>query len=111
MKILNETQEDLLRSERSFLNDLRVKLSDFNASKSDLDNLGKAISQLDDLFLLVIVGEFNSGKTAVINALLGDRFLKEGITPTTSQINILRYREGRGSQAGFREPGIDFIAD
>ncbi len=91
MKILNETQEDLLRSERSFLNDLRVKLSDFNASKSDLDNLGKAISQLDDLFLLVIVGEFNSGKTAVINALLGDRFLKEGITPTTSQINILRY--------------------
>ena len=91
MKILTEPQEELLRSERTFLNDLRVKLSDFNAPKSDLDNLGKAISQLDDLFLLVIVGEFNAGKTAVINALLGDKFLKEGITPTTSQINVLRY--------------------
>ncbi|HCU58293.1 MAG TPA: dynamin [Anaerolineaceae bacterium] len=91
MKILTEQQEDLLRSERTFLNDLRVKLNEFNGSKSDLDNLGKAISQLDDLFLLVIVGEFNAGKTAVINALLGDKFLKEGITPTTSQINILRY--------------------
>ena len=91
MKILTEQQEDLLRSERTFLNDLRVKLNEFNGSKSDLDNLGKAISQLDDLFLLVIVGEFNAGKTAVINALLGDKYLKEGITPTTSQINILRY--------------------
>jgi len=28
--------------------------------------------------LLVIVGEFNSGKSAFINALLGNRFLPEG---------------------------------
>lgn len=91
MKILTEQQEELLRSERSFLNDLRVKLSDINASKTDLDNLGKSISQLDDLFLLVMVGEFNAGKSAVINALLGEKHLKEGITPTTSQINVLRY--------------------
>jgi small GTP-binding protein len=91
MKILTEQQEELLRSERTFLNDLQVKLRDYNGAKTDLDNLGKAIAQLDDLFLLVIVGEFNAGKTAVINALLGDKFLKEGITPTTSHINILRY--------------------
>jgi small GTP-binding protein len=91
MKILTEKQEELLRSERTFLNDLRVKLKGYNAEKIDLDNLGKSISQLDDLFLLVIVGEFNSGKSSVINALLGERLLKEGITPTTSQINILRY--------------------
>ena len=91
MKILTEKQEELLRSERTFLNDLRVKLNDLDASKTDLNNLGKSISQLDDLFLLVMVGEFNAGKTAVINALLGEKLLKEGITPTTSQINILRY--------------------
>jgi len=50
-----------------------------------------SISQLDDLFLLVMVGEFNAGKSAVINALLGEKLLKEGVTPTTSQINILRF--------------------
>ena len=53
--------------------------------------LERSISQLDDLFLLVMVGEFNAGKSAVINALLGEKLLKEGVTPTTSQINILRF--------------------
>ncbi|MDY6874082.1 MAG: dynamin family protein [Chloroflexota bacterium] len=91
MQILTEKEEELLRSERVFLNDLRVQLSELNAPRTDLENLGKSISQLDDLFLLVMVGEFNAGKTAVINALLGDKLLKEGITPTTSEITILRY--------------------
>ncbi len=41
--------------------------------------LERATTQLDELFLLVIVGEFNSGKTAFVNALLGERFLTEGV--------------------------------
>ena len=39
----------------------------------ELGLLGDALKQLDELFLLVVVGEFNSGKSSVINALLGDR--------------------------------------
>jgi len=93
MKILAPEQDAILQRERNFLNDFRVKLVNFNASKEDLDTLGQSIRQLDDLFLLVIVGEFNSGKSAFINALLGERLLKEGVTPTTSQINILRFGE------------------
>lgn len=91
MKILTPEQDAILQRERGFLNDLRVKLVTYNASKDDLDTLGQSIRQLDDLFLLVIVGEFNSGKSAFINALLGKKLLKEGVTPTTSQINILRF--------------------
>jgi small GTP-binding protein len=41
--------------------------------------------------MLVVVGEFNAGKSAFINALLGAKLLKEGVTPTTTQINVLRY--------------------
>lgn len=93
MKILSAEQEQILQRERSFLNDLRVKLVDYGATRADLDTLGQSIRQLDDLFLLVIVGEFNAGKSAFINALLGQRLLKEGVTPTTSQINILRFGE------------------
>ncbi len=93
MKILSERQEQILKRERSFLNDLRVQLVEFGASKTDLDTLGQSIAQLDDLFLLVVVGEFNSGKSAVINALLGQKLLKEGVTPTTFQVNILRFGE------------------
>ncbi len=93
MKILTPDQENLLLRERSFLNDLRLKLVEYNASREDVSSLGQSITQLDDLFLLVIVGEFNAGKSAFINALLGEKFLMEGVTPTTSQITILRYGE------------------
>ncbi len=91
MKILTHEQEQVLKRERDFLNDLRVKLVGFGASEESLETLGQSIAQLDDLFLLVMVGEFNAGKSAVINALLGKKMLKEGVTPTTSKINILRY--------------------
>lgn len=93
MKILNKNQEDLLSLERNLLNDLQMALVSFGASKSDLETLNQSIRQVDDLFLLVIVGEFNAGKSSFINALLGERLLKEGVTPTTTQINIIRYSD------------------
>ena len=52
--------------------------------------------QLDELFLLVIVGEFNAGKSAFINALLGQQLLEEGATPTTVRVHLLRH----GDQIG-----------
>ena len=39
----------------------------------------------------MIAGEFNSGKSSFINALLGERVLPEGVTPTTDRINLLRH--------------------
>ncbi len=93
MRILNQNQEDLLTQERHLLNDLQMALVSFGASKSDLETLQKSIRQIDDLFLLVIVGEFNAGKSSFINALLGDHLLKEGVTPTTTQINIIRFND------------------
>jgi small GTP-binding protein len=91
MKILTDQQENILKSERQFLSDLRVSLVKFDASPDDQQTLIDSIQQLDELFLLVVVGEFNAGKSAFINALLGQKLLKEGVTPTTTQINILRY--------------------
>ena len=41
-----------------------------------------------DRFLIVAAGEFNAGKSALINALLGERVLEEGVTPTLSLIHI-----------------------
>jgi GTPase SAR1 family protein len=58
----------------------------------------RSIEQLKDLFLLVVIGEFNSGKSSFLNAILGDKFLTEGVTPTTSQVNILRYGDKKGSR-------------
>lgn len=91
MSILNEKQQNILKEERNLLNDLQVALVQFGVTQEDIDTLAQTIRQLDELFLLVIVGEFNAGKSAFINALLGKRLLAEGVTPTTTQINVLRY--------------------
>ena len=93
MHILNEKQELLLTEERNLLIELRSILSRFGISNEDDQTLAQSTRQLDELFLLVIVGEFNAGKSAFINALLGQKILKEGVTPTTTQINLLRYGE------------------
>jgi small GTP-binding protein len=73
------------------LEGLRVHLARLDAPDADLALLRSSLQQLEELFLLVVVGEFNAGKTAFLNALLGSRLLTEGVTPTTSQIHLLRY--------------------
>ncbi len=95
MHILSSKEEELLKQERSILNELLISLVKFSASEDDQNTLKESLEQLDEFFLLVIVGEFNSGKSALINAFLGEEILKEGVTPTTMQINMLRYGKER----------------
>jgi small GTP-binding protein len=47
----------------------------------------------EDRFHLVVVGEFNHGKTTFVNALLGAPALPVGVTPTTAAIHQIRYAE------------------
>jgi small GTP-binding protein len=92
-KLLSTDQDELLREERKVLARLKGALVRFNAAAEHQSALDRSIEQLDELFLLVIVGEFNSGKSAFINALVGASVAQEGVTPTTSQINVLQYGE------------------
>ncbi len=64
--------------------------------------LRQALLDLEGPFLLVVVGEFNSGKSSLVNALLGEDLLPEGPTPTTDRIQLLEYgEEGREEGEGF----------
>jgi small GTP-binding protein len=92
-RVLTREQDQLLRGERSLLEDLRVLLVRLGAPEEDLNLIKQALHQLDELFLLVVVGEFNAGKTAFLNAMLGEKLLTEGVLPTTSQIQLLRHGE------------------
>ena len=93
MQILGKRQEDLLERERNLLKDLEEFLVDFGAPSEDVDLVRQALSDVEELFLLVIVGEFNSGKSAFINALLGADISAEGVTPTTDRITVLRHSD------------------
>lgn len=107
MRRLLSVQEDkILRQERSLLESLQVALTRLDASDEDLDLLRNSLDQLEEMFLLVVVGEFNAGKSAVINALMGDRYLTEGVIPTTSQLFLVRY----GEQVSHSTTGPDEVA-
>ena len=43
------------------------------------------------VFLICTVGEFNAGKSTMLNALLGGSFCKIGVLPTTEAITLLRH--------------------
>lgn len=47
----------------------------------------------EDRFHLVVVGEFNHGKSSFVNALLGETVLPTGVTPTTAAIHHLKYAD------------------
>ncbi|GCF06577.1 dynamin family protein [Dictyobacter arantiisoli] len=91
--ILQDQQRILLQQEKNIAVDLASCLENFEGGEPFEHTLRQITATLDDLFLLVIVGEFNAGKSACINALLHNDVLEEGVVPTTHQINILRYGE------------------
>jgi len=100
-RLLTSQQDELVRHVRGALHDLRAALVRAGAESADERTLQASLQQLEDFFLLVVVGEFNAGKSAVINALLGEHILAEGVTPTTTQVQVLRHAEhGEGRTDG-----------
>jgi len=91
LRVLDAASEAQLVHARDLLATLRDTLTGFGAAAHDLAALAASMTQLDAPFLLVIVGEFNAGKSAFINALVAEALLAEGVTPTTAQIQVLRY--------------------
>lgn len=67
-----------------------------------IDNIGEqrvsqvrdALFHADHPYMMVLVGPFSSGKSSIINALLGDKdLLRIGVTPTTDRIQVVRWGE------------------
>ena len=92
-KLLTERHEALVEQERSALTALQVALNAFGAdvAPGDTRTLDEILAHLGELFMLVIAGEFNSGKSSFTNALLGEKVVAEGVTPTTDRITLIRY--------------------
>jgi small GTP-binding protein len=83
----------LLAAERELLSDLGEHLLRGGAPEAEVREVRIAARGLEETFLLVVVGEFNAGKSSLLNALLGapdgQRVLEEGVTPTTDRVSIL----------------------
>ncbi len=114
--VLHERQRELLQQERRLAAELQACLVGFEGAEAYATTLQQVTTALDELFLLVVVGEFNAGKSACINALLHSDVLEEGVIPTTQQVTLLRY--GEQQQERPLEPALlevfypaDFLRD
>jgi small GTP-binding protein len=70
-----------------------TKVADDLGTTSMRDRIQKGVVDKleDNLFHLVVVGEFNHGKTTFVNAFLGVDVLPVGVTPTTAVIHEIEY--------------------
>jgi small GTP-binding protein len=107
VRVLTPAAERQLAEARQLVATLRDALVGFGATADDQATLAGSIRQLDELFLLVVAGEFNAGKSAFINALVGQPAVQEGVTPTTARIHLLKYGDGVTRQR--RDDGIEVV--
>jgi small GTP-binding protein len=106
-RILDDRHRALLADERRLLAEVLALLGRLDLAGDDLGTLQRSLRQLDELFLLVVVGEFNAGKSAFINALLGQKVLEEGVTPTTTRVGLLKHGAEVGREA--LEAGLEVV--
>ncbi|KAF8086674.1 hypothetical protein N665_0615s0022 [Sinapis alba] len=108
---LEDKQKQIIEMEKSVLRETIEIIHKAAPLMEEVSLLVDAVSRIDEPFLMVIVGEFNSGKSTVINALLGKRYLKEGVVPTTNEITFLCYSdlESEEQQRCQRHPDGQYI--
>ena len=88
--LLDDRARALLERERRLLARLG-DLLDRAGLADDARRARDAAEGLSDAFLVVVVGEFNAGKSSVLNALFGAKLMEEGPIPTTAKITLLRH--------------------
>ena len=100
--LLSAHQREVLAQERTVMLSLHESLLAMGTDPKELLVLRDVINQMEELFMVCVVGEFNAGKSSFVNALLGGRHVEEGVLPTTAQVAVLRYGERES-----RAPSLD----
>jgi len=67
--------------------------------------------QPQSLFTVVFAGEFNSGKSTLINALLGEELIEAGVLPTTDAITILMANDEEEELSNENDKGTSSVLE
>jgi len=98
--MLTPAQEALRDGVRRLLVDARHALEGWERRPEATARLEQAQADLAELFLLVVAGEYNAGKSGLINALLGARHLEQGVTPTTDAVELITHGDAPAAATG-----------
>ncbi len=63
-----------------------------------------------DQFIITVVGEFNRGKSTILNAILGADIIPTAIAPTTATLNVIHYSNEPFLKAHFKDGSQKSIA-
>src|SRR5690554_3879994 len=88
---LSDNSKQLLKDERAALSDLLVLLGKVEGAEAELKDLRTALADLDGAFMLVVCGEYNAGKSTLLNSLLGMEVMPDGVTPTTDKVTVITW--------------------
>lgn len=95
---------------RSFIKVISEKLldDDFHPSNALKNLLYKYLRRSQYPMEVAIVGQFSSGKSTFLNALLSKDVLPTGITPVTSKVNFINYGDEYKVKITFKSGATEF---
>jgi GTPase Era involved in 16S rRNA processing len=83
-------------------------------ANAELSQYGPVVLRIQNDFdrplLVAVMGEFNTGKSTFVNALIGEKIAPMGITPTTATINILKYGEEQRARILWRDDREEMLS-
>lgn len=94
-EVREKLKQSLARSKELF-----NTLSPCEELKTALSNLEK---RAKEPMRIAITGQFSSGKSTFLNALLGQNILPTGITPVTSKLNYIEYGSHQSLWAHYKD--------
>jgi len=103
--LLTDEQRQLLDKQRRLVGKIRdvayrvgggVKVHDYDGGLEL--TLPGAADVVNRTFLCCIAGEFNAGKSTLINALLGEEMLESGALPTTDAVQVVAHDSNTESE-------------
>jgi len=92
MQILEDRHSKIVLEQKLLLQSLLNEIKELGEKELEI-KIKSVQESLDNLFSIVFIGEFSTGKSSIINTLLNRKILPEGITPTTDRITVIKYGE------------------
>jgi small GTP-binding protein len=104
--ILTSEEETLLNDQSNLTSTVRALAERIGIHKNDSNILDDFLPLENHGFSIVVAGEFNAGKSSIINALLGQKLLETGALPTTESITILTHSKSQSMTETHLQGGL-----
>jgi len=108
--VLGEGGRREVREVRRVVEAIRGRAATTPALLPFLGELQSILEALDQPLSIAVLGEFNAGKSTLVNALIGEAVLPTGVLPTTAHIHVMRFGTRRTAELHLRDGRIEEVA-